>query len=364
MLYWLAVSLVLIAGVSVIWSLEAQLAYLNWVKLAAAAALFSALTIFNFNLRKIAWAWVASSVIQSGFAIWQFFVQYTPANKWLGLAYHLPTIGGSIILETDSERWLRAYGSLPHPNALAGFLLIGLIFAFYLSLTARGSSTRMALAGSLIVMVPAIFFSFSRSAWIALIIVLAALGIWLVRTKRPDWRETFFQLLFIVGLLVVILSSLLFEPLLTRILSQEPLEENSIELRLTFTQQALTLINNDLLTGTGIGNYTWGVYQQINAFWPGYYYQPVHNIYLLILAELGIFGLAILGILLACLGYHLGHRPASLEKTMLMLALVAILIISLFDHYFWTLYSGLLVFWIILGLNFRQLSLAVNQPRA
>jgi len=135
----------------------------------------------------------------------------------------------------------------------------------------------------------------------------------------------------------------------------QPLEVNSIELRFTFTEQAMQLIKNDLWTGTGIGSYTLGVYQQINSTWPGYYYQPVHNIYLLILAELGIFGFVIFGLILLLLLYNLKASATSLEKTIMTLMLVAILIISLFDHYFWTLYSGLLMLWIILALNLKNL---------
>ena len=39
----------------------------------------------------------------------------------------------------------------------------------------------------------------------------------------------------------------------------------------------------------------------------------------------------------------------------LLLGLIAALTISLFDHYFWTLEFGVLFFWLLVGLNLKQL---------
>jgi hypothetical protein len=355
-IYWLLVLFMLIAGLSILWSLSAQLAYYRWFVLVEAMAMLSMLLVFNFKLAKIAIVWVATAAIQSVFAIWQFFAQYVMANKWLGLAEHLPNVGGSIILQTQSERWLRAYGGLPHPNMLAGFLVIAILFLLYLAFIAQKRNQRVFVLTSLLVITPALFFTFSRSAWIALILSLGLLAFWLYRHKHYLWGNTFFKVVLLLILIAIILSFNLREPVMTRIMGGQDLEVASIKLRFAFTKQAWQLIQDRPILGQGIGNYTLGVFQKINASWPGYYYQPVHNIYLLILAELGIFGLLIWGIALILLLWNLTKTASSLEKVIAFLALFSLLIISLFDHYFWSLYFGVIVFWLILGLNLKQLS--------
>ncbi len=354
-LYWLVVLFLVLSGLSIGWALDGQLAYYGWIRLLEGGALFSLLVTFNFELRQLAVVWVGSAAVQSVFAIWQFFNQYVFGNKWLGLAWQFPTQGGSIILQTDTERWLRAYGSLSHPNILGGFLVIALLFLLYLAFLAKDRSQRIFVLVSLLVITPALFFSFSRSAWVALLVVLIGLAFWLNRHKQLLLNKTFYKIFLLLMLMVVILGWNLTDPLVTRILGQEPLEVSSINLRLTFTQQAWGLIQLHPWLGTGIGNYTLGVYQYINNSWPGYYYQPVHNIYLLIMAELGISGAVVFGVVTLLLFNLLIKQKPSLEKTVVFFSLLAVLVISLFDHYFWSFYSGIIIFWVIFGLNFRQL---------
>lgn len=357
LIYWLLVLFLLIAGLSVIWSLNAQLAYHSWFFLIEAGAMLAMVLVFSFKLQKIAIVWVGSAAIQGVFAIWQFFVQYTFANKWLGLAEHFSTVGGSIILQTESERWLRTYGSLPHPNILAGFLVIGLLFLIYLAFIAKDRGQRLFVLVSLVAIMPALFFTFSRSAWIALITSLVVLSFWLFKHKHYLWQNTFFKILLLILIIFSVLGFNLREPLMTRITGEQDLEIASINLRVAFTKQAWELIQGSPVKGTGIGNYTLGVFQKINGSWPGYYYQPVHNIYLLILAELGIFGAMVFGVIIILLLWFLAKTASSLEKIISFLALFSILIIGLFDHYFWSLYFGIIVFWLILALNLKQLSM-------
>jgi O-antigen ligase len=111
-----------------------------------------------------------------------------------------------------------------------------------------------------------------------------------------------------------------------------------------------------------LGNYTLAIYQKYNSTWPGYYYQPVHNIYLLILAELGVFGILFFSLILILIFWPVWRRLKSwrdvltlkLEKIILFFSLLVILFISLFDHYFWTIYFGLMIFWLVLGLNLKN----------
>lgn len=354
LIYWLLVLFLVIAGVSVIWSMNAQIAYYRFFILLEASAMLSMFLLFNFNYEKIATCWVASAAVQGVFAIWQFFAQYVFANKWLGLAEHYSTVGGSIILQTNSERWLRAYGSLPHPNILAGFLVIGLLFLVYLALIAKRRGQRIFILASLLAITPAIFFSFSRSAWVAMIVTFLLFGIWTFYHKNKIWRSGFLKIVLLILIILVFLGFNFQQPVLTRLTGEQDLEVASIYLRVAFTKQAWQIIQQHPWQGIGIGNYTLGVYQIVNGAWPGYYYQPVHNIYILILTELGMVGLMVFFTIGGLLLWQLKTSVFSLDKMISFLALVAILIISLFDHYFWTLYFGVLIFWLILAFNLKK----------
>ena len=354
LVYWLFVLFVVLAGLSVFWAMDWELAYYRWFRLVEAVAVMSMILMFNFKLHRIAICWISTSALQGVFAIWQFFVQFVFANKWLGLAYHHSTVAGSIILESTQERWLRAYGSLPHPNMLGGFLVIALLFLLYLAFIAKNRYQRFYILFNLIIILPGLFFTFSRSAWIALLVCLAILGGWLTIKKQYLYKKTFFKIFMLMVVLVMILGINLQGPLMTRILGQERLETESIRLRMTFNEQAFGMIKEHPMTGVGIGNYTLGVFNEISDYWPGYYYQPVHNIYLLILTELGIFGIIICGLILGIMVWLLAKNADDLKSVISFLALFSILIVGLFDHYYMTLYFGLIVFFVVVGINLKE----------
>jgi len=357
LIYWLIILFVFICGLSVFWALDASLAYNRWFTLLEAVAMCSMILVFDFKLEKIAICLVASGAVQGIFASWQFFSQYVFANKWLGLAEHLSTVSGSVIVQTVGERWLRAYGSFPHPNILGGFLAISLLFLLYLAFLAKTKKQRIFVLFSLLAITPGLFFTFSRGAWVALIFSFGVLGAWLWQKKYYLWNKTFLKILSLIFLMVLILGVNLHNPLIARFRGQENTEVESIQLRVAFANQSWQLIKDLPLMGEGIGNYTLGIYQKINSTWPGYYYQPVHNIYLLVPAEVGIFGAAIFYLILLLLIIFLIKSVLTLEKVILLLTLFSILVMSLFDHYFWTLYCGVIIFWLVLGLNLKQLDL-------
>jgi O-antigen ligase len=149
---------------------------------------------------------------------------------------------------------------------------------------------------------------------------------------------------------VVIIGWSLSGPIVTRLSGQERLEINSIQLRLTYTDQAFELMRQHWIGGVGIGQYTMAVYEEIDHTWPGYVYQPVHNLFLLIFTELGAVGASIFCMMLVALAYHLRFVPNDLGKVTVIASGAGVLVISLFDHYSWTHYSGVMMLWLVMGL--------------
>ena len=79
---------------------------------------------------------------------------------------------------------------------------------------------------------------------------------------------------------------------------------------------------------------------------PARHYQPVHNVFLLIWAEIGIIGLLFfIGLLLCVI-----NKKGSKNLIVSMPLLAAMIMIFLFDHWWWSLHFGVLFFWLVLGI--------------
>jgi O-antigen ligase len=123
------------------------------------------------------------------------------------------------------------------------------------------------------------------------------------------------------------------------------------------------ITSNNFWLGAGVGTFTLEIPKYINdidGFWN---FQPVHNIYMLIWAELGLLGLLIFLLIIVVLILLVINKFIDLGKnvsretflkenyerfTMVMLLglLMANLFIGIFDHYFITLDQGRFIFWL------------------
>ena len=74
-----------------------------------------------------------SGLTQSLLAVFQYFLQRSVfGSKWLGEIVLSPELPGVAKIAVDGEKIMRAYGTFPHPNILAGFLLITIFLSWRL----------------------------------------------------------------------------------------------------------------------------------------------------------------------------------------------------------------------------------------
>lgn len=227
---------------------------------------------------------------------------------------------------------LRAFGTFPHPNVLGGFLA--------LSLLAVASSLKMVLtrierAYFLVVFflgLAALYFSFSQGAWAAFILGLGLLFLWSAARSKTSTRKILLTLLtFLVGALIF------------WTIYKLPLETANSR-RQDLIAEALRLFKEYPFSGVGLGNFV--------KFSHYYWKEPVHNIYLLLLSETGIFGLtAFLLLTTSSLNRAVRHYSAS---PLPFILLVQFLFLGLFDHYLFTSITGLFLFWLTLGFSWRR----------
>ena len=341
---WLAI-LALIAALSTAWSIEWRTSLYLSLHLWLAFGLYLSLREKPSLWRMFAVGALAALALQALIGIWQVAAQTTDISilQSLGWTGRIdPSIrGASVVQLPNGTRWLRAYGTLPHPNLVGGWVMIFL--TALLALIFRSSRWRMpaliVFNAGLVLLV----LTFSRSAWLG----LAVFAAWIFFQRKLLDRKSL-MILLITGMICV---TLVFIPLnqmfVTRLTdSQVETEKVSNYTRLWLVQRTTEMIEQRPVLGSGIGSYSFALSQHVAEF---YDIEPVHNIPLLAWAELGIVGLAALIGLFAAIAVRAlkARRPLTIVFSA---ALAGIVVIGLFDHYFWTLAPGRLLFVSVLGL--------------
>ena len=312
--------------------------------------------LFILSLRDSPRAWktvllgfCAALSIQFITGIVEFFQQSTAFldslnSNWPG-TLDSSMRGASIVQLPDGESFLRAYGTLPHPNILGGFtliLLLGPIVFFMRQVKPNNLALLLVIPG-----ISLLALTFSRSAWLALLLFSLVL-IW--KSKYFDRKRLAF-LLFIIS--VSFVAALLPYRQLVQartISTTSHSEEFSFIGRAWLNQEAIEMIREYPLTGVGIGSF---VIELARRAGKGYVIEPVHNILLLAGAELGIPGLLLVTAFSISFIYYL-FKAQSPNAILAGATLTGLGIISFFDHYLWTLAPGRLMLGLVVGLFVGQ----------
>jgi len=304
-----------------------------------AFALFTLLCDVRTKIKSLVIVFVAGLIIPSILGLWQVIVGSSPSFSWLGLSAQNTQTAGTAVVETASSRMLRAYGSFPHPNIFGGYIAVGLVS---LSWIVRMIKTKQQL---IISAIPVILFSvtliltFSRGAWIALIVgFLLLISLMFVRHRVIPSHVI---PVMITGFISLITTLIVFYPqIFARFEPDLRIERISIEERVSQYSWFDDVFKHNPLFGVGPGSYTFAL-QAIDSGKDAWAYQPIHNIFLLILGELGIFGFATFLYLILRVD-QISARVSKQAGGILGLTLgVVLIILGLFDHYLWSLWPGL-----------------------
>lgn len=362
-------------------AMNQEIAFSATWRLLEGVAILYILNELTYSVHTLAWWFVGSAVVQSVLAMFQFFSQHINASSILGLAAKYPEIAGVSVVETTGERFLRAYGSFPHPNVLAAFLGLALIFTLGLLFAFRNKWERYCVLAVVPLLSFAMVLTFSRAGALFMVISISVIFIYLLTNKM----QVLFRLAcrwLIAFILPIILFAVLNQNIFfERYLSPSIADSASVTDRLSQYQEARLLIADNWLKGVGIGNYTYAISQRHPEL-GGASLQPIHNILLLSLVELGVFGAALFISILIEIVKIIMRFKANYGQEMLVIfnkfdhgkemydkdygtithwyvilcgAMVGILAWFFFDHFFWTLYSGIMMFWFTLGVWLRLL---------
>ncbi|OGE31286.1 hypothetical protein A3C59_00825 [Candidatus Daviesbacteria bacterium RIFCSPHIGHO2_02_FULL_36_13] len=305
-----------------------------------AAGLFGVyMASVNFNeVKQLIFRALGLSVImESVIAILQFSYGKTLGLWILGERSFSISTPGIAKFDFFWYQFLRPYGTFPHPNVLAGFMLTAPVILNLIQdpYRPRINAQRAGVQyGVTILAMIVTLLTVSRVAIIAGFIQ----SLILISKK---WRKfLLYGVLIISPILLTRFSALLYYDSLPFIIREDLLQTSS------------KIFSHSPIFGVGLNNFIPISAEGIVAG-PSRFLQPVHNIFLLALSETGIVGLVGL---LVTFGYPiLKLRTKNYELKTMLIIWGTILFLGLFDHYFLTLPQGYRLLFLIWGISFSML---------
>jgi len=356
---------------------------------------------------------IVIGLINAIIGILQFILQHSLGLSWLRESLITPDLPGVAKIVFGGAKYIRAYGLFPHPNILGGFMLLTIIItlAYWRLFHAEKSKPKCAARCAdwdngkcKVYTLPKKFFSNPAcSTWnnchrtthlfFRLVLAVQIVGIMLTFSKSAilgtilsliymfhaehivisHKRKLKILCLAAVALgLVVYLARPDFYSFFVKSLAE----------RLLYINISLGMISANFLAGIGSGQFVVEMQKYSSQALFAWQFQPVHNVFLLILSELGLIGFFLFIIFVRKLLYVEQSKEEAKIKCStwnnqgcevysklpvtavsrgtiehflnLQIACKALLIgfflISLFDHYLWDIQQGQIMLWMTLGL--------------
>ena len=427
-LYILPLLLVVWSFISTLWSQNTDIALFRSFKLLEFYLLYiyitSAFSPFRKGgIREIFKIILFLALFEAIIAIFQFVLQHSIGLFWLKESLISADLPGVAKIIFNGHKLIRVYGLFPHPNILGGFLVFSILVALaykkmffihsiecsvpnskkYSILTphnvpretfapgwnnlALGQTWNIYIIKLLPLFVSALILAliltFSKSAILGLLIgsVYMFYKANIPKDTLTRHLKVFLKYLIVLSLILVLLAIVIkpdFKSFFIKSLSERILYLDVSPARIAMQSVAggrETIKDyGALLFGIGSGQSVSGMQNLKNLNLETWQFQPVHNVFLLIWAELGFLGLFIFISWLWKL-FHVEHskdkichperirqlaeKPKNLIRSLdkarddmekyIKAILLAFIFIMLFDHYFWDIQQGQIMLWFIFG---------------
>lgn len=305
---------------SILFSLdkEASLVFVAKVIIFNLFALASAVTLSKKEIAQKSVTLLKNLLeIESIILILEFLLQRSLGLTILGERSFDTTTTSIAHASLFGNQLLRPYGTFPHPNVAAAFL----VFCLILFLGSKREKIKLVFPSALGFV--AAVATFSKAALAALAVTLAILS---TRAK---------------GFLLITFAFISFVLLFLKNTSDSSLP--TISERMVLIQKSLDISLKNPTFGAGSNNFILEL-SKANLFSVTQVrlLQPVHNIFFLILSENGAIGLLLFTALLFIV-------LKSVDTKTKLALFVMVLIFGSVDHFLWTLQQGQLLLWLSLG---------------
>ncbi len=277
-------------------------------------SVFAAYDFSDHKLKALIPGVITFSLVWQSVVVFLQFLYQRSLGLWiLGERSFNSTTPDIAHFEFFGYQLLRPYGTFSHPNVLGAFLVIYTIIL----ISSKPNKT------TFLTSVTATVLTFSKGA------ILTFITAFIVMSNN---LKEFVLKSMLLGLIVLLLAKI-----------ATTTQVASVAERLTLIQAALNISLKNLIFGVGAGNFILELSKlDLTSISQIRLLQPVHNVFLLVLAENGLFGLLFFTLFL----FAVSQKAQTKEKTAIF---IAILIFSSIDHFLWTLQQGLLIFWLSLS---------------
>ena len=265
--------------------------------------------------------------------------------------------------ETRPKVLLRAHGTFVHPNVLGGFLVFSLIASYALFFRMEHVWARRCVLLAILLQIATLFLSFSRSALFAWVLGSLCFFILYPKTEMQgsiSYKELFFgkrlsryRTLLLSVCLFLAGSFFLFYPQIKQrggIVNYNRIAKGSDKERIKYQEISFTMIKENPLLGVGFNCFVPSMQKYSKEPLSYYQFQPVHNAFLLLLAETGLVGGALFILFCGSTFVSLVRSQLDVYAVVLISIFVGYVFISCCDFYFVAFSSGKLMFFSLLGL--------------
>lgn len=300
-----------------------------WLRFLEFAGLFFCLLCFKPNWSFLARGLAGALFLSSLLALGQFLSGGSlDGPLWWWGERHFSLFTPGIARQVLAGRlFLRAYATFPHPHLLAAFLLSGLLLLSRLKkFLAAGIWPAVSFFGFL-----ALLATGSRLAWLLGIVFLVS-RLWSRLSSR--WLKAFLFAGGLSGFLGLF----------------DLVSVSSFTRRWQLAQIAWSMWRASPWLGWGWGNFI----PNLPAFWQGSemvrFFQPAHNLFLLVFAEGGL----MTGLFLFASLFIFCRRLILLGERWRWEIFILIFTFGFFDHFWFTLHQGQLLLVLLLALSWRD----------
>jgi O-antigen ligase len=364
--WWALIALLLAAwaGWSPAWAGQAGAAESASTQLAFVLLVGVMFSLAPLSPRLLATALAFGLLVQGTIAIVQVEWQRPAGLALLGEFEIRPNNRGLSLLFAGEARLMRPYGLTVHPNVIGGYFAVALLASTGWLVNRRRRWAQIAALVLVAFGLWALLVTFSRSAILGFGVGLLLIGASWLRRGAPRPSRT----VVITALSVMLLVSTAFvaryaEFVLARAgVGSEVTELRSVVDRRVYTEIALTIISDFPVTGIGMGNFPGKARDLLrNSPYKALGADHVHNLPLLIASEIGLTG-AVLWLALIGIGcWRVWRTAVDPFAVGLGAGAAALLVVSLFDHYPWTLMHFGVLLYACLGAAIRPVPMIAPQ---
>lgn len=272
----------------------------------------------------------------------QFMFQHSIGGplRWLGERTFNVDTPGIARIAIGGQEVLRPYATFPHPNVLGGYLaaLLPLLIYRLLKFTNVTNGKKIFYGSTTFLGLIALALTFSRSAIVVGGIAMMAAIMRMLNSESRITNKFKRKLLFCIQCSLFSVLILFFFIVVARIHTVD----ESVVIRQELNVAAMKIWRSSPIVGVGLGNFLIEL-PKVLPTRSVYFLQPVHNIYLLLLSQVGVVGI---GFILLFVVKQLKH-----ESRIMNISVFSMLALGLVDHYPLTLQQGQLLLTILLALS-------------